>query len=663
MADNEIKFELNLDAAGFKEGVEGAKLALETMAKTSKTVEASLEFLKEYAVALAAIYAAYKVLSGIVQTVFAAEDIKAVNQQFEILASQAGIVGEELKKGLKDAAGGLIDDTDLLKEANRAIVTMGESASKLPEIMELARKATATMGGDLSHNFEAISQAVSNGNTRMLKHMGIVIDNDRALRDYAVSIGKATSQLTDAERRQAILNAVLKYSQERFQGINADVKEAQNTWTKFVVTMKEVGEVSILAFDKLMGPAVRRFLDQLKLAADDTKTFFQAWFGEGKEKAEASITTLSAKIIQLRGKLLDLNEGREKAGFIDKLFGIDQQAKINAVKMELAAAEIQLEKYKAIAEAPSKSVVQAPEKPVDYEGIQRQSKFEEDMLKLKERRIELEQLRATSGEQWDNLELQRKQAALELEKQEIQLIEDKKNAGIISEQDKLLQIEMIKQQFAETDRQRDLDASQRKQQAFDDQLRGAQNAAAGITAAFQASAQSATKGMTDWGRASQQAVGAFQNRSVNAFKAFGEGSKTASEAAKGFFLGTLSDIAIAQGTFMMLDAFKTFPAVNIPELAAGAALIALGGALGAAAGGGSTGAGGVSAGGGGYGGGGDYGSFGGGPGSDQIQQKKVVTVNVQGNYFETEQTKTRLLELIREGTDATDYKYVQIGGT
>ena len=42
-------------------------------------------------------------------------------------------------------------------------------------------------------------------------------------------------------------------------------------------------------------------------------------------------------------------------------------------------------------------------------------------------------------------------------------------------------------------------------------------------------------------------------------------------------------------------------------------------------------------------------------------KKKNVTLQVMGSYFETEQTKTRLLEMIRENTDATDFKYQQIG--
>jgi hypothetical protein len=40
---------------------------------------------------------------------------------------------------------------------------------------------------------------------------------------------------------------------------------------------------------------------------------------------------------------------------------------------------------------------------------------------------------------------------------------------------------------------------------------------------------------------------------------------------------------------------------------------------------------------------------------------REVSLIVQGNYFETEQTKRTLMEMIRSETDATGFSYVQIG--
>jgi hypothetical protein len=85
-------------------------------------------------------------------------------------------------------------------------------------------------------------------------------------------------------------------------------------------------------------------------------------------------------------------------------------------------------------------------------------------------------------------------------------------------------------------------------------------------------------------------------------------------------------------------------------------LIALSGFL-RSQGGGSSGGGG---GGGSVSGGGDGGSASlttdsGQPAVSEKAQNKAVTIQVMGNYFETEQTKTRLVEMIREASDATDF--------
>lgn len=45
----------------------------------------------------------------------------------------------------------------------------------------------------------------------------------------------------------------------------------------------------------------------------------------------------------------------------------------------------------------------------------------------------------------------------------------------------------------------------------------------------------------------------------------------------------------------------------------------------------------------------------------QDQNKKAVTLQIQGNYYETEQTRTRLMEMIREVGDFTDFNLKQVG--
>ena len=121
-------------------------------------------------------------------------------------------------------------------------------------------------------------------------------------------------------------------------------------------------------------------------------------------------------------------------------------------------------------------------------------------------------------------------------------------------------------------------------------------------------------------------------------------------------LGMIADMAEASGRFMMLDAFKTFPDINYPELAAGAGLVALSGFLGGMAGGSSS----IGSGGGGGGGGVAGASLGADSQmtntlTEDTQKKKAVHIEIHGNYLETEQTRRQLIEMVRQETDATAF--------
>lgn len=670
-SDDQIKFSLDLDASGFKEGIEGAKQALEAMAKTSKGLEEVIGSLKGMAVLAASLYGAFKILQGVVETVFEAENIKAINQQFEILAKNAGIAGDKLKEGLVDAAGGLIDDTDLLQSANKAIVAMGESAGRLPQIMELARKATAAFGGDLEQNFQNITQAVSTGNLRMLKQMGIVVDTDEAMRKYALTIGRSVSQLTDAERRQATLNAVLEKGKTAFAGVTNEIREGQNTWKEVQVILKSVEETMVLVFEKTFGPLVRKYLSNIKSMAQDTKDFLVAWAGDGAEGAKANAEKLKDHIRDLQIQLQNLKSGNESESFLDKIFGNDTKNKIAGVRLELEMSKKELAAYEA--QLKSTSEAQATGKPSAGGGdsseqrakqirdLQLRTQFESDLVKLQEQQLQFYQANATTADQFNQLEIQRLDNIEQRREAELAALDARRQQGLVDEQNFQLQKEQIELQSMERREEMRRTQEQRRMEVYDNELRGAQNVGQGISAAFHQGAAQATADMKNFGKQGQMVFGSFQKNAVSSLQAFGAGTETAAEAAKGFLFGMLADVAEGYGRMMMLTAFETFPAINVPKLAAGAALVALSGYLRSQAQGGK--AGGLGGAGAGVGGGG---GFGGGAPEQNVaanqQEKKSVTIAIQGNYFDTDQTRTRLLDMIREASDYTDYKYVQIGG-
>ncbi len=141
----------------------------------------------------------------------------------------------------------------------------------------------------------------------------------------------------------------------------------------------------------------------------------------------------------------------------------------------------------------------------------------------------------------------------------------------------------------------------------------------------------------------------------------GSGSKDAGDAIKGFLFGSIGDVAVAHGTEILLSSIWPPNPVGI---AAGGALIAFGEAL--ASVGQSSGASAPSASSGGSSGGAsatglDQSQAAASTASPQAAQAKSLTVAISGNIFETDQTRTRLMDMIRQAGDFTDFNLKQIG--
>lgn len=273
--------------------------------------------------------------------VFEAENIKAINNQFLIFTKNAGVAAEVLREGLINASGGLADDTDLLKSANKALVELGLNAQKLPEVLALARQITSSLGGDLLENFEAISHAIAGGNQRALKNLGLFVDLGAAYDAYAKTLGTTADKLSATAKQTAALNAVLEGSSQRFAGINTEANAAQNAYQRLKVSLEQLGETAILAFEKIAGPAVSAALnatnsvvqslgdtikarlgdqaiiarDQLAELTSGLNILYQAQARGGTQASlSGPFTALSEEIVKTREQIDLLQESQRKLG-------------------------------------------------------------------------------------------------------------------------------------------------------------------------------------------------------------------------------------------------------------------------------------------------------------------------------------------------------------
>lgn len=245
-----------------------------------------------------AVRAVFKAIGEGVELVKKEEEIRAINAQFEVLANQSNIAFQQLSDGLAKAADGLVDGEDLLKSANKALIDLGSSAQALPEILDIARKSTAVFGGDLLQNFEAINRSIATGATKGLKQLGLIIDSEKVYKDYAASIGTTADKLGQAEKQQALLNAVIEKGNTAFKNIDPNIKDVTNELQRLNVAIGEVEDGLAVTFSAVAANAVKNFAKTATDALNGLAVQLVNTFGKqgSNQQVTAQIEVLKTQI-------------------------------------------------------------------------------------------------------------------------------------------------------------------------------------------------------------------------------------------------------------------------------------------------------------------------------------------------------------------------------
>lgn len=701
MADEKITFQLDLDDAEFtasalkaKKNVEALgssdnlKGLLDSLSKGTASLSelggaasGNLSNLISIAASAAPVLAGLAVAGASIKAAFdltmEAENIKAISVQFGILAGQAGLSASAMSEGLKKASGGLIEETELLKLANKAMLEMGNAAARLPELMEISRKAAVVLGQDAKSTFESLSQAIAMGNQRMLKHAGIMLDVNKVYRDYAASIGVTATALNESGKQHALMNAVIEKAKVDLAGINPDIKEAANEWQKLKVTIEELSKAFAVAFNVVMGDAVKGWLILLNQAGDSMKNFFAINFGDPVDKAKASVNGLGAELGTLASLIVENQnklEAGKKNGF--NWWESDEQSlqhtisnlqaqfdKVRALKQQQDQILKQDEAKNAASEAANTKKPDAGGQ-IDRVAQQKQeAKFQEDMQKLAKETYTMKVGLVNSYADIDVLLNQRILDEAQRNQTVYKQIDAQKAAGEITSAQAAALTAQENEMHELKMRQLARDTEAERIKLLQDYQKNATTTFQGVARAAQSEAEQQKHWLTDAGIQGKFIFDSLATAGVDAFDALGRGAANGSFELKQALLGALGSVCSSYGKAMMLASLWPFDPL---VFSAGAALVVLGGYISASSSAGSSGpdvsssaptSPGLSA---------SNAAQGGtlatavAPNTDQTGPKSV-SINIEGNYFDTDQTRLKLIDLIRQSSDATDYQFRKIG--
>lgn len=189
------------------------------------------------------------------------------------LGAASGTSLVSMAKGFEAATDGMVS----LREAAEAVTkatTSGMGQDQVMAIAEVAKGASQALGLNMSDAVSRLTRGITKIEPELLDELGIFTKLDKAVTDYARSVGKSESQLTDFERRQAFANAVLKEGRDKF----AEIAQEGNPYDKLLASLKNTAQNILSVVNTIVGPIA-------KLLADNT-----ALIG-------IAITALSARLV------------------------------------------------------------------------------------------------------------------------------------------------------------------------------------------------------------------------------------------------------------------------------------------------------------------------------------------------------------------------------
>lgn len=178
-------------------------------------------------------------------------------QGFANLAGSRGLNGDAILAELERVSAGTIATQELVEKAGTSML-LGIDGKVLPKLLEIARASSRITGASITKSFEDVSLAVGRQSKMILDNLGIILDVDKANAAYAASLGKTAASLTDAERKQAFMNATLAAGQQVIDDVGVSGMTTMEKLQRMEATMANLRETAgrvALAIGSFLGGA------------------------------------------------------------------------------------------------------------------------------------------------------------------------------------------------------------------------------------------------------------------------------------------------------------------------------------------------------------------------------------------------------------------------
>ena len=171
-----------------------------------------------------------------------AGDVASLTKSQEQFAIKTGTSMKLLTSRMQEATGGMLA-FEAASQAAAIGSAAGVSTDQMQSLAKAAKNTSVALGRDLTDSFNRLVKGAIKAEPELLDELGIIVRLDTVTADYAASIGKTAKQLTAFERTQAVVNAVLDQTTEKFDDVGNNVNQIARLGKSFDDLVKKIMKI------------------------------------------------------------------------------------------------------------------------------------------------------------------------------------------------------------------------------------------------------------------------------------------------------------------------------------------------------------------------------------------------------------------------------------
>ena len=363
--------------------VKGAKKAKKQLGGVNSSLSSMA---KKVGIASAAYFGASGLISGFKKLSEEGSKLKNVTQAFDNMGTKIGFTSASLSK-LKQATNGTISEIQLMTKANNAMaLSIVGSDEEMAELFDTAQRLGAALGVDTTRALDSLVTGMGRQSKLMLDNLGIMVDAKVAYETYAVSVGKASNELDDNEKKIAFNNEAMRQAKDIVNSMGPELETSNMRMEELGATFADM----TADLGKALSPALENLTSKFVVAGMAVADFMRKNAEDDAQTAIRNLKELGADTTQLELSYVRL----QKSTAIRELGGVFTRVGINSNKIKLDNEKIvalQIEKNSHVQEGVDLEtrILEATEGKVSLENLiakkidqSTSRKYEQELLDL-----------------------------------------------------------------------------------------------------------------------------------------------------------------------------------------------------------------------------------------------------------------------------------------